>query len=76
MNHLKLSCHDARPQIKPSIGDIISFSIKPRWWVRAMSATADALWNCHLTTASWAIADLCIWLQKKTKPIVTGGKAA
>lgn len=68
MGRLKLSCDDARSQIKPSIGDIVTFSIKPRWWVRAMSAAADGLWNCHLTRASWAVADLCVWLQKKVGP--------
>lgn len=74
MSRLQISDDDLRAGIKSSIG--VSLSVKPRLWIRAMSATADALWNCHLTTASWAIADLCIWLQKKTKPSVTGGKAA
>lgn len=68
MRRVEISNDDARSQIKPSIGDIVTSSIKPRWWVRAMSAIADTLWNWHLTTASWAVADLCFWLQKKTKP--------
>ena len=62
----RLSCHN-RQQEKPSLD---TFRIKPRWWQRAMLATANVLWDCHLTRASWAIADLCLWLQKKT-----GGKA-
>lgn len=55
------------PRIPPSIGDIVTGSIRPRWWVRAMSAIARTLWKCHLIAASWAVADLCIWLQKKTR---------
>ena len=65
MARLEINDDGFHAEVKPSIRDS---SIKPRWWVRAMSGTADALWNCHLTTASWAVADLCLWLQKKTKP--------
>lgn len=51
----------------PSMGNVVTGSIRPRWWVRAMSATAHTLWKCHLPTASWALADLCTWLQSKTQ---------
>lgn len=67
MRRLQINDAGLHTDIKPSIGDIGTFSIKPRWWVRAMSAAADGLWHCHLTAASWAMADLCLWLQKKIR---------
>lgn len=62
---METNVHD--PRIAPSIGDIVTRSIRPRWWVRGMSTIAHALWKSNLKTASWAIADLCLWLQKKTR---------
>ena len=51
-------------RIRPCVGDIVTGSIRPVWWVRAMAAIAGTLHRLHLIGASWAIADLCFWLQK------------
>jgi hypothetical protein len=54
-------------RIKPYVGDIVTGSIRPRWWVRIMARIADLLWRMGLIRASWVVADSCIWLQKKGK---------
>jgi len=52
---------------RPCFGDIVTYSCRPRWWVRCMAWLAHGLWWMRQPTLSWWVAYLCLSIQSFQK---------